>query len=384
MCFTFQPLSTNSVASQSSNSGCVGKVAWVPQSSSVRTIPWPKNIRQRRLTNTRATSGLFGAAIQRARSSRVARAPLVSSCPRKAGMAGVTIWPESSCQLPRDKIRTTRGSPATVISVEGIWLCRSSVRLFKHSELGPHVRPVAGRCCDSRPPIRVFAAGCGRLDGQDRGDRPGHFGFGRRAFQGVSAAGWLVADRREAADAGIALHGGAFHCRSHRACAAVTRAWACPAPFARLRSRNPTRGVGPPVADWGAALFLPSHGVFFDVGKKGREIIEILGCERVVLMVVALSTARGRASQAAAVFRTASAAYLAVYPWPAPALLGRLEQSIVARGHLLLVGEPGNRSPASCSTVKRSKGLLLLKAASRNRGRANVRSLSLWYPPLSA
>src|SRR5438874_2356588 len=51
---------TNSLASQSNRCGWVGGVPWEPKSSMLRTSPWPKAIFQRRLTKTRAVSGLSG------------------------------------------------------------------------------------------------------------------------------------------------------------------------------------------------------------------------------------------------------------------------------------------------------------------------------------
>src|SRR6266478_2207710 len=62
---------TNSAASQSSSSGCVGGEPWAPKSFSVSTRPRPKYCCQRRLTVTRAVSGLAGSTIQRARSRRL-------------------------------------------------------------------------------------------------------------------------------------------------------------------------------------------------------------------------------------------------------------------------------------------------------------------------
>ena len=109
MCLTFQPLSINSTASQSSNSGCDGKAPCVPRSSQVRTRPWPKRSFHSRLTSTRATSGFSRETIQRARSSRVARRSLTPILPRNSGMAGSTTGPESSCQLPRGRIRIVAG-----------------------------------------------------------------------------------------------------------------------------------------------------------------------------------------------------------------------------------------------------------------------------------
>ena len=48
----------NSVASQSSSSGCDGGAPCVPKSSLVSTMPRPKNCSHARLTATRAVSGL--------------------------------------------------------------------------------------------------------------------------------------------------------------------------------------------------------------------------------------------------------------------------------------------------------------------------------------
>ena len=54
-----QPLSMNSTASQSSNSGWLGASACVPRSSEVATRPVPKYACQARLTNARAVVGDF-------------------------------------------------------------------------------------------------------------------------------------------------------------------------------------------------------------------------------------------------------------------------------------------------------------------------------------
>ena len=66
------PRATNSLASQSSSSGCDGGVPWVPKSFSVSTRPRPKNCLPERLTVTRAVSGFAGSTSHCARSSRVA------------------------------------------------------------------------------------------------------------------------------------------------------------------------------------------------------------------------------------------------------------------------------------------------------------------------
>jgi hypothetical protein len=65
-----QPRRTNSTASQSSSSGCVGGSPIFPKFSSVDTMPRPKCFCHSRLTMTRAVSGLSGEAIQRASASR--------------------------------------------------------------------------------------------------------------------------------------------------------------------------------------------------------------------------------------------------------------------------------------------------------------------------
>jgi hypothetical protein len=60
----------NSVASQSSSSGCVGFAPIRPKSFSVSTMPVPKYRCQIRFTVTRASSGLAGSTSHRARSNR--------------------------------------------------------------------------------------------------------------------------------------------------------------------------------------------------------------------------------------------------------------------------------------------------------------------------
>ncbi len=54
-----QPCATNSVASQSSSSGCVGMEPCAPKSSSVSTSPRPKYCIQMRFTVTRGVSGFL-------------------------------------------------------------------------------------------------------------------------------------------------------------------------------------------------------------------------------------------------------------------------------------------------------------------------------------
>ena len=67
-----QPLSMNSTASQSSSSGWLGNVPCVPKSSSVSTRPRPNSCAQKRLTMTRAVSGLSRSTSQRASPRRSA------------------------------------------------------------------------------------------------------------------------------------------------------------------------------------------------------------------------------------------------------------------------------------------------------------------------
>ena len=60
-------------------------------------------------------------------------------------------------------------------------------------------------------------------------------------------------------------------------------------------------------------LLLPAVATSRHVGEEGGQTVEILLRERVVLVVVALAQPMVEPSQAAAMFRTRSAAYLAVY-----------------------------------------------------------------------
>src|SRR5436309_2122790 len=66
----FQPRATNSPASQSSNSGCVGGSPSLPNSLGVGTMPRPKWCCQRRLTITRAVSGFAGSVSHLASAAR--------------------------------------------------------------------------------------------------------------------------------------------------------------------------------------------------------------------------------------------------------------------------------------------------------------------------
>ena len=109
ICFTSQPLSINSIASQSSSAGCVGGVPCEPKSSSGIARPRPWNIAHKRFTITRAVSGLSRLTIHSARLLRVARPFVALANCRYAGTEGCTISPESSNQFPRGNTRTIRG-----------------------------------------------------------------------------------------------------------------------------------------------------------------------------------------------------------------------------------------------------------------------------------
>jgi hypothetical protein len=90
MCFTFQPLSINSTASQSSNSWFAGGSLVVPKSSVDFTEPTPKISCQNRLTVTRAVSGLSAELIHLARPRRFVGAPAGIAC-STPGVAAVTL-----------------------------------------------------------------------------------------------------------------------------------------------------------------------------------------------------------------------------------------------------------------------------------------------------
>ena len=121
--FMDQPLRTNSVASQSSNSGFAGRVPARPKSFGVATRPWPKCDCQTRFTSTRAVSGFDGEAIH---SASVTRRPVDfvlaalrmaagfgSNAERKPGSTGSrgSLW------LPWNRTWVTGGGPsASVIS----------------------------------------------------------------------------------------------------------------------------------------------------------------------------------------------------------------------------------------------------------------------------
>src|SRR6476469_404738 len=106
--FTFQPVRTNSVASQSSNSGCDGASPCDPKSSVVLTIPVLKYICQNRFTVTRAVNGFDGLTSQRARPSRFGGYPAGDDA-SPAGSTGVTTSPGLS-YIPRINRCDSRGA----------------------------------------------------------------------------------------------------------------------------------------------------------------------------------------------------------------------------------------------------------------------------------
>ena len=88
----------NSVASQSSSSGCVGRAPWVPKSSVVATRPRPKYACQSWFIRTRPTSGFVGSTSQRASVSRLRGAPAgrgwsTAGTPGSTGSAGLRNSP---------------------------------------------------------------------------------------------------------------------------------------------------------------------------------------------------------------------------------------------------------------------------------------------------
>ena len=108
-CLTSQPLSMNSIASQSSKAGCVAGEPCESKSSNGMARPRPWNIAHKRFTITRAVSGLSRAIIQFAKFIREARPSEALPNLRYSGTAGCTISPVSSSQLPRGNTRTMRG-----------------------------------------------------------------------------------------------------------------------------------------------------------------------------------------------------------------------------------------------------------------------------------
>ena len=115
MCFTSQPESMNSHASQSSSSGCDGGSPCEPRSSSVFDRPMPKNCFQSRFIVTRAVSGF---SLGHDPTGQIEpREPLVLRLGIARQILAATPArprsPLSSSQLPRGKIRTGFGAWVT-------------------------------------------------------------------------------------------------------------------------------------------------------------------------------------------------------------------------------------------------------------------------------
>ena len=85
-----QPFWTNSAASQSSNSGCVGGSPDIPRFSEVGTMPTPVRCCQSRLTITRATSPAAGVPGWVSQWARAVRRPLLPATgrPKDANASG--------------------------------------------------------------------------------------------------------------------------------------------------------------------------------------------------------------------------------------------------------------------------------------------------------
>ena len=100
------PESMKPRANQSSNSGWVGGLPWLPKSSEVETKPRPKIICQYRLTVTRASNGWSGEVSQRANPKRFSFGD-VSSFGRNSGVSDVTTLSRSEYS-PRLRIWVSR------------------------------------------------------------------------------------------------------------------------------------------------------------------------------------------------------------------------------------------------------------------------------------
>ncbi len=114
-----QPEAMNSVASQSSNSGCDGGSPWSPKFSVVATSPRPKRDCHSALTATLAVSGFAGSISHRPRSYRSGSPRRPRSGGKKAGVPGRTSSPGER-KSPRNwtKLLRGRGFSATVSARE--------------------------------------------------------------------------------------------------------------------------------------------------------------------------------------------------------------------------------------------------------------------------
>ncbi len=116
--FRLQPRATNSVASQSSSSGCVGSSPIVPKSLGVATRPRPKWCCQSRLTITRAVSGWSGRTshsasavrrpVERVDGAATRAAAGIYSGTSTAGNAGATSGPLAPIFTAAEQVRRRR------------------------------------------------------------------------------------------------------------------------------------------------------------------------------------------------------------------------------------------------------------------------------------
>ena len=106
------------------------------------------------------------------------------------------------------------------------------------------------------------------------------------------------------------------------------------------------------------------HGDLVDVREEGSEAVEVARRVGIELVIVTLGTAERRAHP----HRRGGARPVGGIPHGellllATVLAADLVQPVVAGGHALWDGRRGQEIPASCSMVKRSKGMFALKAS---------------------
>ena len=216
------PCSIKSTASQSSNSGCVGRTPLAPKLSGVGTIGFPKTWCHTRLTHTRAVSGLRALPIDCANTSRpLPLLILVSpSCMRTCKYPRGTVSPGFSSS-PRESNRAFCGfsDSCTPIArrLASVGLPLSSNRASKSAAASSRPSAVRARCscccsaavsftvlpglrasralamsafaCSASVPARVNCASTVRRMG------PGMVApLGTSAFAGnsISVEGWLL------------------------------------------------------------------------------------------------------------------------------------------------------------------------------------------------
>ena len=196
----FQPDSRYWTASQSSSSGWLGSSPWVPKSSSVSTSR-AEDLAQKRLTATRAVSGLLGSTSHRASPSRFFGAPAGQGCSdlghaRLDHVAGVEEVPLAQDASHAATVRpAARPSPAS--SGSPAWISRA-----RRSRRGPASAPARSNGNAAPAP------------------RPGAWSACRPACRGSSGLLGHVLPRGRVGGARL---------DSHFACAAASAAWASPA-----------------------------------------------------------------------------------------------------------------------------------------------------------